>query len=453
MKKRLLTIILFAVLLLQAPMVVHAADTVFMVPEISQAWEPPGTLYKSPNLDALAYKSPPGLVADIINNRGLEAALTDLNANVSPADYGNSILGIYPEGEALTDNVMQMIAGAGWTRVEIYYPKFFLSGNPNCGGMTPVVEKTENSDLNELLTEAGYTEQVAVLKVEGVTFTDPGIIVYEPEFSFLRGGTCTMYKYIPDIQKFVPGPTVMYDGYDRNFMDVENLTLADGEINGTYVVVTQPLPVELVITTEEIQQLRDQIKQAESQTPQTPENTQTPNDSENKGQDGDSQITEDTEIKDNKNEMIVSDKDEEVKWSFANGVMPEDFTPEVKIEIISDKNVKVDFTYSGKLPGGTTVTIQLPKEETEYIDGTKCYFYYYNPDTKEYEYVSEGTSQNGEVTFDIWHCSEYLITLEKLVEVDVVEKEPNLLPIIVAGIALLVGASAGIYIVINKKKK
>lgn len=436
MKKRLLVLVLLAVLLLQAPLVAQAADTVFMVPEISATWEPPGTLYKSPNLDALAYKSSPGLVADIINNRGLEAALTDLNANVSPADYGMSILGIYPEGEALTDNVMQMISGAGWTRVEVYYPKFFLSGNPNCGGMTPVVEKTENADLSNLLTLAGYTNQVAVLKVEGVTFSDPGMIVYEPDFSFLRGGSCTMYKYIPDIQKFVPGPSVMYDGYDRNFMDIENLPLADGEVNGTYVIITQPLPTELVITTEDIQPLRDQLTQAESSAPQMPEDTQNSNDSENPLQDDE-----------------VSDKEETVKWSFADGAIPENFTSEAKIEIVSDKNIKVDFAYSGKLPEGTTVTITLPEEGNEYTDGTKCYFYYHNPDVKEYEYVSEGIAQNGEVTFDINHCSEYLITLEKLVEVEIVEKESNLLPLLVVGIVLLAGAGIVTCIVIKKKKK
>ncbi len=457
MKKRLFTVILFAVLLLQTPLVALAADTVFMVPEISATWEPPGTLYKSPNLDALAYKSPPGLVADIINNRGLEAALTDLNANVSPADYGMSILGIYPEGEALTDNVMQMISGAGWTRVEIYYPKFFLSGNPNCGGMTPVVEKTENADLSNLLTSAGYTNQVAVLKVEGVTFSDPGMIVYEPDFSFLRGGSCTMYKYIPDIQKFVPGPTVIYDGYDRNFMDIENLPLADGEVNGTYVIVTQPLPTELVITTEDIQPLRDRLTQAESSAPQTSEDTQTPNDSENPLQDDDTQTAgnaeSDDKNDDNEKKVIVSDKDENVKWSFADGTIPENFTSEAKIEIVSDKNMKVDFAYSGKLPEGTTVTIRLPKDGILYKEGAKCYFYYYNPDIKEYEYVSEGIAQNGEVTFDINHCSEYLITLEKLVEVEIVEKESNLLPFLVAGSVLLAGAGAVTCIVIKKKKK
>lgn len=214
--------------------------------------------------------------------------------------------------------------------------------------MTPIVEKTENSDLNELLTEAGYTEQVAVLKVEGVTFTDPGMIVYEPEFSFLRGGTCTMYKYIPDIQKFVPGPTVMYDGYDRNFMDVENLPSADGEVNGTYVVVTQPLPEELVITTEEIQPLREQLEL---------ENTQSLNKSESQSQNDDVQIEENIESQGNENEVVVSDKDKKLEWSFADGMIPENFTSEAKIEVTSGKDVKVDFAYSGKLPKGTMVKI------------------------------------------------------------------------------------------------
>ena len=351
MKKRFFILLLLALLILQPPLVAQAANTVFMVPEISTTWDPPGMLYKSPNLDVLAYKGPPGVVADIINNRGLVAALTDLNANVSPTDYGVSVLGIYPEGEALTDEVMKMIADAGWTKVEVYYPTFLLSGNPNCGGMTPVVEKTENEDLNGLLASADYTHQVAVFKVEGVAFSEPLMIFYEPDFSFLRGGACTMYKYIPDIQKFVPGPNAMYDGYDRNFMDIENLHLADGEVNGTYAVVTQPLPAELVISTEEIQPLRDQLEQAEIQTSENAEN------------------------QDDINVVTVSDKDEGVRWYFTNGVIPENFTSEAKIEIASDKGIKVDFAYSGKLPEGTKVTITLPNDATEYKEGKTCYFY------------------------------------------------------------------------------
>lgn len=63
---------------------------------------------------------------EVINNRGLVAALTDLNGNVSPSDCGASVLGIYPEGEVITDEVMQMIANGGWIKTEIYYPTFLL---------------------------------------------------------------------------------------------------------------------------------------------------------------------------------------------------------------------------------------------------------------------------------------------------------------------------------------
>lgn len=49
-------ILLVAMLLLQTPLSALAANTVFMVPEISADWEPPGTVWKSPALDALAYR-------------------------------------------------------------------------------------------------------------------------------------------------------------------------------------------------------------------------------------------------------------------------------------------------------------------------------------------------------------------------------------------------------------
>lgn len=49
MKKRLFTFVLLVVLMLQTPLVAQAANIVFMVPEISTTWDPPGMLYKSSN--------------------------------------------------------------------------------------------------------------------------------------------------------------------------------------------------------------------------------------------------------------------------------------------------------------------------------------------------------------------------------------------------------------------
>lgn len=285
---------------------------------------------------------------------------------------------------------MQMIAAEGWTRIEVYYPTFLLTGSPKCAGMTPVIEKIEDTALTQLLTTAGYTNQVATFKVEGVTMSDPWVILHEPAFSFLRGGTCTGYKYIPDIQKFVSGLTVIHDGYDRDFMDMENLAAADGNPNGTFVVVTQPLPADLVITAAEIQPLRDQLKQEEESEKENQDSTQAE----------DMIGTEDS----NENKITVTSKDETVAWTFANGAVPEKFTAEAKLEVMSAK-----------------------------------------------EFVSEGTAKDGKVTFAIDHCSEYIITTEKLVT-DVVEKELDLLPIIGVGVVALVVAAVVIFLIIKKRK-
>jgi len=452
--KTLLIALLVTTVLLQAPMTAFAADTVFMVPEISSTWDPPGMVYKTSALDALAYKGSGGFVADIINKRGLAAALTELHANVNPSKYKVSILGIYPEGEALTDSILNMIKDAGWKRIEVYYPRFFLAGSPDCAGMTPVIEKTDNIALTDALKVAGYEKEVATIKVEGVTMSNPMMILYEPEFKFLRGKTITMYKYIPDIQKFVAGPKAIYDSYDRGFMDMEDLESADGEVNGIYVVATKTLPSSVVTTKDQIQTLRDQLKPQDTQQPDA--GTQMPEDNETQNSESQNTETSDSEAQkpeteENKNEVVVTNKDETIAWTFADGAIPENFTPEATIELNNEKEVKVDFAFSGKLPEGTQVTIQIPEGTAKYEDGKTLYFYYYNPETKEYEFVSEGIYKDTQVTFNIQHCSEYMITSEKIEEADIVEKGPDLLPIIGVGAVGLCVAGAAVYFI--KKRK
>ena len=432
MKKRILAIALLVTMLLQAPMVAQAANTVFMVPEISATWNPPGLVWKSPFLDAQGYMGSGGFLGDIINNRGLKAAIADLNANVSAGDYRLSILGIYPEGEALTDEIMQMIAAEGWTRIEVYYPTFEITGSPHCAGMTPSIAKTEDAGLTELLTNAGYTNQVATVKIEGITMSDPWTILYEPEFGFLSGQACTMYKYLPDIQKFVPGPTVDVDGYKKYFYGMENLTTVDGDPNGTFVIAPAALPADLVITAADIQPLRDQLKQQEE---------------ESKKEESGSQTDGTTE-----NAVIVTSEDEAVAWTFANGETPENFTAEAKVEVKSQKEVKVDFDYSGKLPEGTKVTIQLPEDAAVNKEGQTLYFYYYDPAKGAKEFVSEGTAKDGKVTFAIEHCSEYIISTEKP-DTDEVQTLPDLLPIIGVGVVAFAIVAVVTITIIKKKQR
>ena len=69
----------------------------------------------------------------------------------------------------------------------------------------------------------------------------------------------------------------------------------------------------------------------------------------------------------------------------------------------------VHFSHEGDLPGTATVTakVDLPDQ--------KVYFYYYNPVTRFLELVSDqAVVQNGYATFQIEHCSDYVLSTEKL---------------------------------------
>ncbi len=428
MKKRLIAMLLLAfILLVQTNVTAYAITTEFMVPDVAANRNFDNVLYASPNNNVMVSKFSYGLVGDVMNTSGLDGLLSELSANSDPSQYGNSILGIYMEGAALSDANVSLIASEGWKKVELYYEKYMISGSVPARGMKPVLECVEDAAVSQTLTNAGFTGQVGVFKVSDVAMTEPLAILYAPEFDFLRGGNVLIYKYIPDIQRFVAGPTGMYDGYDRSFMDMEGLHLADGDPNGTFVVLRDSLPVDLVITSEEIQPLRDQLKQeAESET----------------------QTVEDS----NDAKTTITSENESVAWTFANGEAPENFTAEAKVEASSEKEIKVDFDYSGKLPEGTQVTIQIPEGAIKCEDGATLYFYYCNPKTEEKEFVSEGIFQEGKVSFDIEHCSEYLITTEKLVEVDIVEKEPNVLPVIAIGVVALGAVGFAVYSIKKKGK-
>ena len=70
----------------------------------------------------------------------------------------------------------------------------------------------------------------------------------------------------------------------------------------------------------------------------------------------------------------------------------------------------MDCAYSGELPEGTQVTLSLPSETVTYTEGTELFLYYCNPNTQMREFVSSSAYTEGQVTFAIYHCSEYVIT-------------------------------------------
>lgn len=135
-------------------------------------------------------------------------------------------------------------------------------------------------------------------------------------------------------------------------------------------------------------------------------------------------------MKDTKKDVTFSFADEDgntaYSWSFAGSdiTKPDATILDFKVE----SNAKIDevesaitatgtdgqyetvhFAHEGDLPGTATVTtkVDLPDQ--------KVYFYYYNPVTRFLELVSDqAVVQNGYATFQIEHCSDYVLSTKKL---------------------------------------
>ena len=123
--------------------------------------------------------------------------------------------------------------------------------------------------------------------------------------------------------------------------------------------------------------------------------------------------------------MEVTTKNGE--WSFPNVTAAADFDPSFevgkKIEDVSKKlstvtlpdtlkYITLDFAFSGELPGTANVTVNLAS--AGFTEGTTVYLYYYNPTKNIFELVDDAAYKDGTATFTMTHCSEYIVTSEKL---------------------------------------
>lgn len=120
-------------------------------------------------------------------------------------------------------------------------------------------------------------------------------------------------------------------------------------------------------------------------------------------------------IKDNDGSFLYSwsfDKDEYKKneFEFDLGI---EFTSDNKKEIndlIGETIEKkyVSFSYHGELP--STATIKVPVSD-KFKDGEKLILYYYNPEKNIIEIIKSDVKViNGNVSFDIEHCSDYFLS-------------------------------------------
>lgn len=367
---------LVMILFLHGAVEASAITTKFMVPTISNAFTPDNCIYKSPNLNIMVSKWGYGWVVDMLNTANdIDGLLAELNANftVPASSSKEAIMGIYMEGAPITAQNAADIAAGGWKRVELYYEEFMISGSLPRGIMEPRVAKIDDTAVQAVLTDAGITADTAVLEVAGLDMEKASVIFYEKEFKFLRGKSVSAYKFLPDLKKFVPVGDSHFDSFGRNFLDMYDLQNAEADVNGIYVALGQTLPAEAVITAEDAVELR-------KNPPKEP--------------------------------AVLTNDAETVAWRFAEGEVPEGFTAEAEVTADGGAEVTVDFAYSGLLPVGTEVTVQIPVAQTAFAEGTPLCFYYCDPDAQVWELVSRSVVQEGKVTFEIGHCSVYVITSE-----------------------------------------
>lgn len=121
-----------------------------------------------------------------------------------------------------------------------------------------------------------------------------------------------------------------------------------------------------------------------------------------------------------------------VNWSFGKVDNPVEFNPSVHVDAaIADVDTKlegvelpetlthstVSFEFEGQLPGKAEVTLEMGSSDlgiTNTPEGGVVYLYYYNPQTNTFELVDESAVTDSYATFNMTHCSDYVVTSEKL---------------------------------------
>ena len=302
------------------------------------------------------------------------------------------------------------------------------------------------------------------------------------EFSFLNGKQLYSYKFIPDLGVFVPIEETYFGTYDANFLELYDLQKAEADVNGIYVTLSQNLPETIVVSAEQVVALRETA----SVTPPAGEVSTKPSSPGDNGSitegetvSGNVSVTESEAVSDNEpvaesetvvgkeqvtdekmpevsketegtSTLVMASSNNTVKWKFTNGQEPDNFTAEATVKVISETEVSVDFAYSGLLPEGTEVTVQIPSDNVNYKEGDTLYLYYCNPETNQRDFVGEGKCEGSKVTFKINHCSEYVITA---IGSEDVEKTDGSMLMWISALAcgVIVCGVAGL--VILKKKK
>lgn len=111
-----------------------------------------------------------------------------------------------------------------------------------------------------------------------------------------------------------------------------------------------------------------------------------------------------------------------------------------KIESLIKDDVKtkyISFNYHGDLP--SKASIKVPVSDM-FKDGNRLNLYYYNEKKDEIELITTSVKViNGYVTFEIYHCSDYFLTMSIVKEVSNTSNNGVVIIVMLVVIVILIG--------------
>lgn len=108
----------------------------------------------------------------------------------------------------------------------------------------------------------------------------------------------------------------------------------------------------------------------------------------------------------------------------------------------------LSFDFDGQLPGKAEVTVDLTSMKL--AKGTTVYLYYFNEKENKFEYQQSAVCDGENAVFTFTHCSDYLITTEKLPVATTTPKTGDNNATMLFG-ALLVAGS--LFVVVSRRKR
>ena len=301
------------------------------------------------------------------------------------------------------------------------------------------VSDKANDKAAAKLKDCGYNKEVRHINIGG-TGKLPGYIseLEYWRFNSVEGNSfedCFMYHYNPTADKFEYVGTA--DIWSGGMVTLE-VKMTD---TGAYVVTQDKLPASAITAESENNESNNNVNNANQ------EITEAVKESISASNKGDTvkidNIAEGIKVEQSiftaaKDKGVILSvespkKNASFKFSAFDKVseMSGAFDPTVTIgdAIVKDidkvmaagKNSKVayvtvSFAYDGKLPGKTEVTLNVSNEG--FKEGQTLYLYYFNETTKAFELVDDSKYQSGSVVFEMEHCSDYIVTAEKLAGAD-----------------------------------